>query len=84
MDSEALHIHELVVEAGALLEWVAAGTLPGEAVWIILDRLRAQLQAMAEHTGDPEARDAACAMVCEIDALLQVTPAPPQSELGAA
>jgi len=84
MDTEALHIHELVVEAGALLEWVAAGTLPGEAVWMTLDRLRSTLCAMADHTNDSDARDAACAMVCEIEALLEVTPAPPQAQRGAA
>ena len=83
MDSEALHIHELVVESGALLEWVQSGTLPGEAVWMTLDRLRNTLAAMADHTADADARDAACAAVAEIEALLAVTPAP-QSQRGAA
>lgn len=84
MDAEALHIHELVVEAGALLEWVASGTVPTEAVWSTLDRLRMRLTMMAEHTGDPDARDAACAMATEISGLLARTPAPRVSERGAA
>lgn len=84
MDTEALHIHELVVEAGALLEWVQSGTLPGEAVWMTLDRLRSTMCAMADHTSDQDARDAACAAVAEIEALLAVTPAPRAAERGAA
>ena len=84
MDTEALHIHELVVESGALLEWVRSGTLPGEAVWMTLDRLRSTLCAMADHTADPDARDAACAAVAEIEALLAVTAAPGSAHRGAA
>ena len=84
MDAEALHIHELVVEAGALLEWVASGTVPGEAVWSTLDRLRMRLTMMSEHTADLDARDAACAMATEIAELLARTPAPQVSQRGAA
>ena len=84
MDTEALHIHELVVEAGALLEWVQSGTLPGEAVWMTLERLRNTLCAMADHTNDPDAQEAACAMVADIEALLAATPAPRISARGAA
>ncbi len=67
MDAEALRIHDLVVEAGALLDWVAAGTLPAEAAAAALDHVRGDLCLLAELTADADACAAACGMVAAID-----------------
>lgn len=56
MDEQALRIHELIV--GTCVASQPAG---------VLLHTRAELLALAEETGDPDAADAACGAVAEID-----------------
>ncbi len=76
MDDDALRIHELVVEAGALLDWLESGRVPAEAAWGTLDALRDELCMLAEHAPDAEACEAARGTVSAIDAALRVLAAP--------
>ena len=70
MDREALRISELVIEAGALVDWLETGRGDVEIVGAALIYLRDQLCALSEETGDAEACGAACGMVEAIDATL--------------
>lgn len=59
MDEHALRIRELIVDCCVASEPFGP-----------LLQVRAELLALAEVTADPEAVDAACGAVCEIDAAL--------------
>lgn len=65
MDEHALRIRELIVDC----------CVASEAFGPLL-QVRAELLALAEATVDPEAVDAACGAVCEIDAALVARQAP--------
>ncbi len=70
MDPEALRIRELVVEAGAMVDWLASGRGDVEIVGAALLYLRDELSMLADHTADSEACSAACGMIDEIQAAL--------------
>lgn len=70
MDREAVRIRELVIEAGAVVDWLASGRGDVEIVGAALLYLRDELSGLADQTVDAEARDAACGMVDEIDGAL--------------
>ena len=70
MDSEAARIRELVIEAGALVDWLETGRGDLEIVGAALIYLRDELCALSEETGDAEACSACCGMVETIDAML--------------
>ena len=59
----------LVVEACALVERAACHGLDDDT-WAILTHVRAQLCLLATEADDPDAADAACEVVCGIDAAL--------------
>lgn len=82
MDTEAVRIRELVVEACGELERLEAGAPLDEPICALLDHLRDRLCGLADETGDPEARSAACGVVAAIDEAL--SEAPVESERGAA
>lgn len=75
MDSDARRIRELVIEAGALVDWLESGRGDMEIVGAALIYLRDELDTLAEHTGDAEACSAACGMVATIDQTLANPPA---------
>jgi hypothetical protein len=83
MDSEALRIRELVIEAGALVDWLETGRGDLEIVGAALIYLRDQLCGLAEETGDAEACSAACGMVEAIDQTLTTAPARRQADRAA-
>lgn len=66
-DVEARRIHELVIEAGALVEWVDCGRGDLEVVGAALLYLRDELAALADTTDSAEACQSACGMVVAID-----------------
>lgn len=74
MDSDAVRIRDLVIEAGALVDWLETGRGDIEIVGAALLYFRDELCALAEHTGDAEACSAACGMVEAIDELLANPP----------
>lgn len=67
LDAEALRIHELIIEAGALVEWVDSGRGDLDVVGAALLYLRDELAALADTTDSPDACQSACGMVCAID-----------------
>lgn len=67
IDVEAQRIHELVIEAGALVEWVDRGRGDIEVVGAALLYLRDELAALADTTETADACQTACAMVCAIE-----------------
>lgn len=67
IDVEAQRIHELVIEAGALVEWVDSGRGDLEVVGAALLYLRDELAALADTTESAEACQTACGMVCAIE-----------------
>ena len=69
-DLEAQRIHELVIEAGALVEWVDGGRGDLEVVGAALLYLRDELAALADTTDSADACQSACAMVVGIDKTL--------------
>lgn len=69
-DAEAERIHELMIEAGALVEWVDGGRGDLEVVGAALLYLRDELAALAETTHSADACQAACGMVAAIEATL--------------
>ena len=75
MDPEAVRIADLVIEAGALVDWLETGRGDIEIVGAALLYLRDELHVLAEHTGNPEACSAACDMVATIDETLANPPA---------
>lgn len=75
MDSDAVRIRELVIEAGALVDWLETGRGDLEIVGAALLYLRDELAVLAEHTSDPEACSAGCDMVATIDQTLLNPPA---------
>lgn len=83
MDSEALRIRELVVEAGVLVDWLETGRGDLEIVGAALLYLRDELCALSEMTADAEAASAACEMVCTVDATLASPPAVRQTHRAA-
>lgn len=70
MDTEAVRIHDLVIEAGALVDWLETGRGDIEIVGAALLYVRDQLDLLADHTADDDARDAACAMVASVDSMI--------------
>lgn len=70
MDAEAARIRELVIEAGAVVDWLGSGRGDVEIVGAALLYLRDELSRLAEVTADAEASHAACGMVDEIDVAL--------------
>ena len=70
MDSEAVRIRELVIEAGALVDWLETGRGDVEIVGAALLYLRDELCALTSQTGDAEACSSGCEMVCTIDTAL--------------
>ena len=83
MGAEATRIRELVIEAGALVDWLECGRGDLEIVGAALIYLRDELCALAEDTDDAEASSAACDMVCAIDQTLANPPAVRRSERAA-
>ncbi len=79
MNSEATRIRELVIEAGALVDWLEYGRGDLEIVGAALMYLRDELCALTEQTDDADASSAACEMVCTIDHTLANPPAARQS-----
>lgn len=75
MDPDATRIADLVIEAGALVDWLETGRGDIEIVGAALIYLRDELCALAEHTADADACSAACGMVECIDATLANPPA---------
>lgn len=71
MDAEALRIHDRIVEASALLDWVERGAVPAQAVQPTLAALRDELCDLSTGTADVEAADAACGVVACIDEVLE-------------
>lgn len=71
----AARIADLVIEAGALVDWLETGRGDLEIVGAALVYLRDELATLAEHTDDPDACSAACGMVEVIDATLANPPA---------
>lgn len=67
VDVEAQRIHELVIEAGALVEWVDSGRGDLEVVGAALLYLRDELAALADTTESADACQTACGMVCAIE-----------------
>jgi hypothetical protein len=74
MDAAAVRIQDLVIEAGALVDWLETGRGDLEIVGAALLYVRDQLCATAGQTTDAEACDAACEMVDAIDRLLADPP----------
>ena len=70
-DVEAQRIHELVIEAGALVEWVDGGRGDLEVVGAALLYLRDELAALADTTDSVDACQSACGMVVAIDKTLR-------------
>jgi len=70
MDAQAWWIRELVCDACELVERVEKRPDDGAAAGE-LHHLRDRLLALVEATHDPEAQDAACGVVAEIDAALR-------------
>ena len=83
MDREALRISELVIEAGALVDWLETGRGDLEIVGAALLYLRDELCALSEETGDAEACSAACGMVEAVDATLLGSTARRQADRAA-
>lgn len=75
MDRDAARIADLVIEAGALVDWLETGRGDIEIVGAALIYLRDELSTLAEHTSDPQSSSAACGMVEVIDATLAAPPA---------
>ena len=71
----ATRIADLVIEAGALVDWLETGRGDLEIVGAALLYVRDELCALAEHVDDPEACSAACGMVELIDATMANPPA---------
>lgn len=78
MDAEAARITDLVIEAGALVDWLETGRGDLEIVGAALWYLRDELARLADETGDAEACQAACETVAVIDDLVARPPAPAQ------
>jgi hypothetical protein len=74
MDVQADRICDLVIEAGALVDWLETGRGDVEIVGAALIYLRDSLCAMAEEAANGEARDAACEMVATIERTLANPP----------
>ena len=70
MDTHAERIRDLVIEAGALVDWLETGRGDLDIVGAALLYLRDQLCAQVGQSSDTEACDAACEMVDAIDHLL--------------
>lgn len=68
MDAQAWRIRELVCSACELVGRIEGGDAAAAGE---LEHLRDRLLALVEETGDPEAQDAACGVVAEIDAALR-------------
>ena len=75
MDTEALRIRELIIEAGALVDWLETGRGDLEIVGAALLYLRDELCVLADSTDDGEACSAACGMVDIIEDVLANPPA---------
>jgi hypothetical protein len=74
MDGDAQRIRELVIEAGALVDWVSSGRGDVEVVGAALLYLHDELGDLAIHTSDGDARAAACGMVTVIEETLAPKP----------
>ena len=74
MDMQADRICDLVIEAGALVDWLETGRGDVDIVGAALLYLRDSLSELADQTGDPEARDTACEMVAAIERALAHPP----------
>jgi hypothetical protein len=83
MDREALRIRELVIEAGALVDWLETGRGDLEIVGAALIYLRDELCGLADATADGEACSAACGMVEAIDETLAATSTRRQADRAA-
>lgn len=70
MDSDALRIRELVIEAGALIDWLDSGRGDVDVVGAALLYLRDELCHAADRTNDDEACQAAGATITAIDRTL--------------
>jgi hypothetical protein len=75
MDMQADRICDLVIEAGALVDWLETGRGDVEIVGAALLYLRDSLGDLADQTADAEARDTACEMVAAIERALVQSPA---------
>lgn len=75
MDPQADRICDLVIEAGALVDWLETGRGDLEIVGAALIYLRDELCALEGQTADAEVADAACEMVESIDRVLADPPA---------
>ena len=75
MDMQANRICDLVIEAGALVDWLETGRGDIEIVGAALLYLRDALCDLASETADSEARDTACEMIAAIERALSQPPA---------
>lgn len=69
-DADAQRIHELVIEAGAVVDWVDGGRGDLEVVGAALLYLRDELAALADTTDSAEACATACVTVDAIERTL--------------
>ena len=76
MDSDALRIRELVIEAGALIDWLETGRGDVDVVGAALLYLRDELCHASDQTNDDEACQAAGATITCIDRALMRPAAP--------
>lgn len=83
MNPKDARIHDLVVEACALTQCLAAQTLIDERAWATLDHLRVALCMELEHTEQADTRDAARGVISEIDRVAREA-VPAHWERGAA
>ena len=83
MDSDALRIRELVIEAGALIDWLETGRGDVEVVGAALVYLRDELCQSADRTDHDEACQAAGATITAIDQALTRPVAPLRKDAAA-
>jgi hypothetical protein len=70
LDPDGQRICELVIEAGALVDWVDGGRGDLEVVGAALLYLRDELAALADTTDSEDACQSACGMVAAIESTL--------------
>jgi hypothetical protein len=74
-DADSQRIRELVIEAGALVDWVAGGRGDMDVVGAALLYLRDELETLAGTAPDEDSCQAACGMVEAIERTLTAAPA---------
>ena len=83
MESDAVRIRELVIEAGALIDWLDSGRGDVEVVGAALLYLRDELCHAADRTDEDEACQAAGATITAIDRALTRPASPARKDAAA-